>query len=145
MNKPKLKNLYLKSFHHYMDFKMKSVLKFIISYQKYLSYLIHFTECKSESQPRWSRDLSRRCVAFRLLGLWVWIPPRTWMSVDGELCVARYRSQRRADHSPRGVLPSVVCLSVIVKPRQWGGPGPLGVVAPGWGDEKSQWRRSDIR
>jgi hypothetical protein len=29
------------------------------------------------------------------------------------LCVAR---QRRAYHSPRGVLPSVVCLSVIAKP-----------------------------
>jgi hypothetical protein len=26
-----------------------------------------------------------------------------------------------------------VCLSVIVKPQQWGGPGPLGAVAPGWG------------
>ena len=29
-----------------------------------------------------------------------------------------------------GVLLSVVCLSVIVKPRQWGGPGPLGAVEP---------------
>jgi hypothetical protein len=37
---------------------------------------------------------------------------------------------RRADHSSRGVLPSVVCLSVIVKPRSGGGPGPLGAVAP---------------
>jgi hypothetical protein len=36
----------------------------------------------------------------------------------------------RADHTPRGVLPSVVCLSVIVKPQQRGGPGPLGAVAP---------------
>ena len=32
----------------------------------------------------------------------------------------------RAVHSPRGVLPSVVCLSVIAKPRQWGDLGPLG-------------------
>jgi hypothetical protein len=31
------------------------------------------------------------------------------------LYVARQRSLRRADHSSRGVLPSVVCLSVIVK------------------------------
>ena len=45
-------------------------------------------------------------------------------------CVVRYRSLRRADHSSRGVLPSVVCLSVIVKPRQWGGHGPLKAVAP---------------
>jgi len=33
------------------------------------------------------------------------------------------------------VLPSVVCLNVFVKPRQWGGPSPLGVVAP-W---KRKW------
>ena len=32
------------------------------------------------------------------------------------LCVVRYRSLRRADHSPRGVLPSEVSLSVIVNP-----------------------------
>ena len=31
--------------------------------------------------------------------------------------VVRYRSLHLADHSSRGVLPSVVCLSVIVKPR----------------------------
>jgi hypothetical protein len=29
----------------------------------------------------------------------------------------RYRSLRQADNSSRGVLLSVVCLSVIVKPR----------------------------
>jgi hypothetical protein len=39
---------------------------------------------------------------------------------------------RRVTHSSRGVLPSVVCLSVIVKPRYKGGPSPLGAVAP-WG------------
>jgi hypothetical protein len=31
--------------------------------------------------------------------------------------VVRYRSLRRADHLPRGVLPSVVCLSVMVSHR----------------------------
>ena len=46
------------------------------------------------------------------------------------LCVGRYRFLRRADHSSRGVLLSVVCLSVIVKTRQWGDPGPLRAVAP---------------
>jgi len=35
-----------------------------------------------------------------------------------------YSSLRRGDHSHRGFLPSVMCLSVIVK--QLGGPGPLG-------------------
>jgi hypothetical protein len=53
------------------------------------------------------------------------------------LYVVRYRSLRRADHSSRGVLPSVVCLSVIAKPRKKrGGPGPLGAVAP---LEKDTW------
>jgi hypothetical protein len=36
----------------------------------------------------------------------------------------------RADHSSRAVLPSVVCLSVIVKPQHWGRPGPIRDVAP---------------
>jgi hypothetical protein len=46
------------------------------------------------------------------------------------LCVVTYKSLLRADHSSRGVLPNVVCLSVVVKPRQWGVPGPLGDIAP---------------
>ena len=33
------------------------------------------------------------------------------------LSVVRKRSLRRVDHSSRGVLQSVVCLSVIMKPR----------------------------
>jgi len=33
----------------------------------------------------------------------------------------------------RGVLPKVVCLSVIVKPRSLGGPGPLGLLSNGGG------------
>jgi hypothetical protein len=33
------------------------------------------------------------------------------------LCVVRWRSLRRDDHSSRGVLPIVVCLIVIVNPR----------------------------
>ena len=32
------------------------------------------------------------------------------------LCVVRQRSLRRADHSSREVLPSVVCLNVIMNP-----------------------------
>jgi hypothetical protein len=42
----------------------------------------------------------------RLLRLQVQIPPGAWsVSV---VCVVRYRSLRRADHSSRGVLPNVV-------------------------------------
>jgi hypothetical protein len=40
------------------------------------------------------------------------------------LCVVRYRSLQRADHSFRGVPPSFVCPSVIEKPHG-GGLGPL--------------------
>jgi hypothetical protein len=32
-------------------------------------------------------------------------------------CVVKQRSLHRADHSSREILPSVVCLSVTVKPR----------------------------
>jgi hypothetical protein len=46
------------------------------------------------------------------------------------LWVVRQKSLQRADNSSRQVLPSVVCLSVITKPGQWGGPRPLGAVAP---------------
>ena len=35
----------------------------------------------------------------------------------GFSCVVRVRSHRRTDNSSRGVVPSAVCLSMIVKPR----------------------------
>jgi hypothetical protein len=47
------------------------------------------------------------------------------------LSVVRWRFLRRADHWSREVLPSVVCLNVVVKPRQRGVPGQLWAVAPG--------------
>jgi hypothetical protein len=37
---------------------------------------------------------------------------------------------RRGDHFSRGVVQSVVCLSVIVKPRQLIGSDPLGATVP---------------
>jgi hypothetical protein len=64
------------------------------------------------------------------------------------LYVVRYKSLRRADHSSRGVLPILMCLSVIVKIRQWGGPGPRGAVSPtgggGWGGVLSYEYRSCV-
>jgi hypothetical protein len=57
-------------------------------------------------------------------------------------CVIRYRFLRRADHSSRGVLSSIVCLSVIVKLRKWGGPGLLGDVAP-WAKKNHNMKRAD--
>jgi hypothetical protein len=43
------------------------------------------------------------------------------------LCVVRKRSLRRASYSSIEVLPSVICLRVIVKPQQWRGSGQLGL------------------
>jgi hypothetical protein len=72
--------------------------------------------------------LRRKTAAARLLGLRVRIPPGAWMSVSYECCVL---CVGRADHSSRGDLPRVVCLSVIVKPRTWESRSPLRVIAPG--------------
>jgi hypothetical protein len=44
------------------------------------------------------------------------------------LCVVRYMSLRRANPSYGGILPNVVCLSVISIPQQRGGLGPTGAV-----------------
>jgi len=70
---------------------------------------------------QWPRGLRRGSVASRLLGLWVWIPPGGMgICLLWVLCVVRLRSLRRNDHSSRGVLESVMCLSVIVKHRWLG-------------------------
>jgi hypothetical protein len=45
--------------------------------------------------------------------------------------VIRYISLSRGDHLSRGVLQSVVYLSVTVKPGQRGGRGPQGAAQPG--------------
>ena len=56
------------------------------------------------------------------------------MSLESVLC-CNYRSLRRADHSSRGVLPSVVFLSVISKPQQGGRLGSQGLP----GHEETSW------
>ena len=53
------------------------------------------------SKLQWPRGSS----AARLLGLRVRIPPEAWMSVS---CECRVLSGGRADHSSRGVLPTVL-------------------------------------
>ena len=63
-----------------------------------------------------------------LLGLRVRIPPAAWKFVSYDCWVSLGRSVRRTDHWSRGVLPRVVCLIVIVKPRQTEGSGPLVAV-----------------
>ena len=51
--------------------------------------------------------LRRGSSASRLLRLWVRIPSGAWMFVFSVVC-CHYRSLRRADHSSREVLPTVV-------------------------------------
>ena len=64
--------------------------------------------CTCRSQ--WSRGFA----AARLLGLRVRIPPENGcLSLSGIVCVVGLKSLRRADHSSRGLLQNVVCLSVM--------------------------------
>jgi len=51
--------------------------------------------------------------------------PTEGMAVSCECCLLSGRGPWS-----RGTVPSVVCLSVIMKPRHSRGPGPLGVVTP---------------
>jgi hypothetical protein len=65
-------------------------------------------------RSQWRRGLKRRSAAARLLRSWVRIPTVCVdMCLLWVLCVARYRSLRRTDHSSRGVLPTVL-LSLCV-------------------------------
>jgi hypothetical protein len=59
------------------------------------------------------RSINRRPTAARLLSLRVRISPRA--RVSGECCVLSGSLLRRANHSCRGDLLSVACLSVISK------------------------------
>jgi hypothetical protein len=64
---------------------------------------------RSNSRSQWPLGLRRRSAAACLLRVWVWMPPGAWMSVCYECCVLSGRSfLRRADHSSREVLPTVV-------------------------------------
>jgi hypothetical protein len=81
------------------------------------------TRCSDyKCRSQWPRRLS--CESEPAL-LWVWIPPMAWMSVSVvSVVVVRQRSLRRADHSSRRVLPSVVCLTkcdleALIMRRPW--------------------------
>jgi hypothetical protein len=56
-------------------------------------------------------------AAARLVGLWVRMPPGAWISVSFECRVSSGRGLRRADHPFREVLPTLVCLGVILSLR----------------------------
>ena len=69
-------------------------------------------------RSQWSRDLRRGSTAAHLLRLRFRIPPRAGMLVSCECCVLSGRVLRRADHSSRGVLPRVACVSVTVVSKE---------------------------
>jgi hypothetical protein len=66
---------------------------------------------KQHSRSHWPRGLRCRSVAARLLGLRVRIPSGTWTSVCCECCMLSGRGVCVRLISPRGVLPSVVCVT----------------------------------
>ena len=82
-----------------------------------LGHIIRYYRLVERSQS--PRVLRRESPAACLLGLQVRIPPGSLVSVSCKCCVLSGRSLcEGADHSSRGVLTSVVCLSVISKPKR---------------------------
>jgi len=67
--------------------------------------IILYFRIHSRRWSQWPRGLKRGSAAASLLRLWVRIPPGACMFVSCECCVL---SLQRADHSSRGVLPTVV-------------------------------------
>jgi hypothetical protein len=57
-------------------------------------------------------------------------PPGAWMSVSCECCVLSGRGLYVGPISGPEESYRVWCVCVIVKPRYWGGPGPVRAVAP---------------
>jgi hypothetical protein len=94
------------------------------TFLKMLSSVIIVSKiCNCRSQ--WPCGLRRGSTAARLLGLWVRIPPRAWISLSCECCVMSGRGLCDELVPRRGVLPSVVCLMcVIVKSRTMKRPRP---------------------
>jgi hypothetical protein len=62
--------------------------------------------CGSRSQL--AHGLRRRPVTISLVRMWVRITPGFWMYTVANVLCCRYRSMRRADHSSRGILPTLM-------------------------------------
>ena len=93
-----------------------------------LRYLEHFQPEDGVAGNRvMCRTNGRASAADHFLALRVRMPQAAQLSVS---CACCGLSLLRADRSSRGVLPGVVFLSVIGKPRQWGGSGQLRPFAP---------------
>ena len=91
----------------YRIFYLLSIFKFAclsIIFKIYVTIVYSWRRCQ------WPSGLRRGSAATRLLGLLVRIPPGACMFVCCECCVfVRQRSLRRAHHSSRGVVPTVLC------------------------------------
>jgi hypothetical protein len=94
-------------------------------------------ECIVYCRSQWPRGLRRGSAAARLLGLWVRIPPVTWMSVSCKCCVLSGRGLcdglvPRPEESYR-----LWCVWVWSwSPEQWGGLGPQGL--------SSHWKKTSV-
>ena len=82
-------------------------------------FIMKFIVWSISVASQWPRGPRCGSTAARLLGLQVRIPPKAWMSVTckSRMCSGSGLCVGMTDHSSMGVL-SVVCLNVIVKPRQ---------------------------
>jgi len=85
----------------------------------------------NDSWSQRPRGLRRRSVSTRSLRLWVWIPPGEWMlSIVRLVCCQVEVSATSWSLAQRSPTDCGASLNVIKKPREWGGPGPFGDVAP---------------
>jgi len=84
------------------------------------------------SRSQWTRGLRRRFAAARLLRMCVRIPPGTWIFVCCDFCVCCQVEVSSTSWSlvQRSLTECGASLCAIYKPREWGGPGPMGAVAP---------------
>jgi hypothetical protein len=103
---------------------VSSVRQGLRLYKTNFNFDCSYIPCRSQ----WPRSLRRRFAAACLLRSWARIQPGAWMFVFCECCML---SLRRADHSSRGVLPTVVRRCVWSrKPQEWGGHDLRWVAAP---------------
>ena len=87
--------------------------------RQFAVYVVHVTLSVAARSKAWICGRSLAGIAGSISAGLLWA-----------LCVVTYRFLSLADRSSRGILPIMVCLSVIVKSRRWGFPDPLEFVAP---------------
>jgi hypothetical protein len=103
----------------------------LVNFEKGLRWLALAETCytiieanEEGCRSQWRRCLWRGSAAAGLLSLWVRIPPGASLFVCWVSCVIRWGYPRRADHSSRGVLPTVVCLECDLESSRMRRPSP---------------------